>query len=73
MSETKGTLQKIVDAVGEAVQEVAATVGLADPVPEAPAPKPKSVRKSARKAAVAKVVEEQKAVRKARIATHRVK
>jgi hypothetical protein len=71
MSEKKGALQKIVDAVGEAVQEVAATVGLTDPVPEAPAPKSKSVRKAARKAAVAKDAEAQQTVRKARIARHR--
>jgi hypothetical protein len=70
MTEEKGPPQKMVDTVGDAVQAVAVGIGLADPEP-AITPKSKSVRKSARKAAVAKVEEGQKAVRKARIATHR--
>ena len=70
MSEQKGLLQKITDAVGDAVQAVAAEVGLTEPEP-APAPKPKSVRKSVRKAAVAKVEHAQEAATRARVATRR--
>ena len=72
MNEQKGPLQKIVDAVGEAVQAVAVEVGLSDPEPVT-TPKPKAVRKSARKAAVAKVEQEQKAATQARIASRRGK
>jgi hypothetical protein len=68
MSEEKGTLQRIADAVGGAVQAVAAEVGLAGPDP---APKPKAVRKSVRKAAVAKVELAKQAATRARIATRR--
>jgi len=70
MIEKKGPLRKIADAVGDAVQTAAVEVGLADPEP-APAPKPKAVRKSVRKAAVAKVEQAKKAATRARIATRR--
>lgn len=72
MNEKKGPLQKIVDAVEEAVQAVAVGVGLTDPEP-VPTPKPRSVRKSARKAAVAKVEQARTAAKKVRTASHRGK
>jgi hypothetical protein len=70
MSEKKGRLQTIMDAVGDAVQAVAAEVGLTEPEPT-PVPQPKAVRKSARKAAVAKVESAQVAAKRARVATRR--
>ncbi len=70
MSEKKGSLQKIMDAVGDAVHAVAAEVGLTEPEPT-PVPKPKAVRKSARKAAVAKVEQALGAEKMARLATRR--
>ena len=66
MSEKKGRLQTIMDAVGDAVQAAAAEVGLTEPEP-APAPQPKA----ARKAAVARVEQAQGAAKRARIATRR--
>ena len=63
MSENKGPLRRLVDAVRGAVRTAAAGVGLIDP--KAPA-ESKSARKSARKAAVVRVAEDQLAAKKAR-------
>jgi hypothetical protein len=68
MSEKTGPLQKIMDAVGDAVQSVAAEVGLTEPEPT-PVPKPKAVRKSARKAAVAQMEQAKGAAKRVRLAT----
>lgn len=70
MSGKKGSLQKIMDAVGDAVQAVATEVGLTEPEP-APVPKSKAVRKSARKAAVAQVEQAREAAKNARLAMRR--
>ena len=57
MAETKGSLEKIADAVGEAVQAVAVGVGLASE----PEPQPKAIRKAERKAMITRVEKAKKA------------
>lgn len=60
MARKKGTLQQIADAVGGAVQAVAAGVGLTpETAPAAAEPQPKAARKAERKKAVARVGQEQ--------------
>ena len=57
----KGTLQKIADAVGDAVQAVAVGLGVE---PEPDAPKPKAARKAAQKEAIERAEKSKVAARK---------
>ena len=66
MATKKGALEKIAEAVGDAVEAVAVNVGLSEPDPEH---KPKAARKAERKARVAEVEETKKSARKARRAS----
>jgi len=61
MSDTKGTIERIAEAVGDAVHSVAAGVGLADA--RSPEPQSKSLRKATRKAAVARAEKAKKRIR----------
>ena len=76
MGRKKGTLRRIADAVGGAVQTAAAGVGLTTrPGPEAagdvPMPQPKSARKAGQKASVARAEQTQQDVKDARRASAR--
>ena len=61
MAIRKGTLAKITDAVGDAVQSVAAGVGLANSPAAESVPESKSQRKADRKVAIARETKARKA------------